>query len=117
MRKILLLIIPFILFSCYHTQKEMTFDMSKVLPMDKMVSLFTDLQLVEGAVNIKQRESKPLDRYSQIYLDYVLKQHNITREELDESVRYYTYHIQELDKVYEQVIINLSRLEIEVNNK
>lgn len=95
----------------------MTFDMTKVIPKEKMIKVITDLQIVDGAVATQAKGESQQSKYAQVYLDYVLKENNITKEELDESIRYYAYHIEELDKIYEQVIINLSKTESEIKKE
>jgi hypothetical protein len=93
--------------ACYHNAPKSEFDMAKVLSQDTMVVLMTDLQLVEGAVSLKARSGKPVGEFSKAYTDLILKKHNIDQEVFAESIRYYSFHIEKMDAIYEQVINNL----------
>ena len=88
--------------------------MTKVLPADSMVIVLTDLQIVEGAVNVKHRQKMQPGLKSNVYLESVLEKHGITLDKMEESMRFYSYHTKELDKIYDQVIINLSKKEGEL---
>lgn len=98
--------------ACYHTAPEPEFNRKLVLPPDKMESLLTDLQLVDAAVNLKQRDGLPPEETAEPYFEEVLKEHHVSREEFEESMRYYAYHLDELQAIYEQVIVKLSEMEI-----
>ncbi len=111
----LLLLFPFVLFSCYEEKAEqMNIDKSRVIPPEKMESLLTDLFLVEGAVSYMADKGTPIDGYSKKYFEEILDKHKVTKDEFEESIKYYTYHIEKLDKVFENVIVNLSELETKV---
>jgi len=117
MRKTLfrLLFLPFVLFSCYEESADhMNIDEARVISPEKMESLLTDLFLVEGAVSYMADKGTPIDGYSKKYFEEVLEKHNVTRPEFEESIKYYTYHIEKLDKLFENVIVNLSELETKV---
>jgi hypothetical protein len=114
--------IPVFLFSiillvaCYRDipENQTKFDMSKVLSVDSMVAVLTDIQLVEGAINVKNRQKLESGAKSNIFLEAVLEKHNITQDALEESMRYYSYRTKELEYIYDQVIINLSKKEGEL---
>lgn len=112
---LLFLFLSFILCSCYQESIDnMNIDESRVIPPEKMEPLLTDLFLVEGAVSYMADKGTPIDGYSKKYFEEVLEKHDVTRKEFEESIKYYTYHIQKLDKIFENVIVNLSKLETEV---
>ena len=105
-----------IVVGCYRDipENQAVFDMTKVLPADSMVIVLTDLQIVEGAVNVKHRQKMQPGLKSNVYLESVLEKHGITLDKMEESMRYHSYHTKELDKIYDQVIINLSKKEGEL---
>ena len=109
------LLISLLVAACYHKAPEPIFDMAKVLPQDTMVVVLTELQLAEGAVNIKTRQGKLAAEYARSFSDQVLEKHGISTDVFNESMRYYSFYVEKMDKIYEQVIINLSKLESEVN--
>lgn len=105
----ILLIIALV--SCYRGAKDPQFDMSLVLPADSMITLLTDLHLAEGAVNALKSKEHPAGHLSSEYFETILEKHSINKDIFEESMRYYAFHSEELDKIYEQVIIDLSKKE------
>lgn len=97
--------------SCYHTASDAEFKMSLVIPADSMVSLLTDLHLADGVINTTRSKDQSIKNLSDKYFSAVLVKHKIGRDTFDESLRYYAYHTEELDEIYEQVIVNLSKIE------
>jgi hypothetical protein len=89
--------------------------MSLVLPKDSMVVLLTDLQLADGAVNLEAKQGKPKFEYASAYTELVLEKHSVSKETFKESLRYYSYHIEEMNEVYEDVINRLGTLESEIH--
>ena len=112
-----MLILIVLLLGCYHKAPEPSFDMSLVLPSDSMVVLITDLQLADGAVNILAKQGKPKTEYASAFTQQVLEKHNVSEESFTESLRYYSFHIEKMDKIYEEVINRLGTLESEVHQK
>lgn len=106
-------VIMMILAGCYQDAPESSFDMNLVLSQDSMVVLMTDLQLVDGAVNVKSRGNQLMEEYSSAYTRQVLEKHNLSHEVFSESMRYYSYHVEKMDEIYEQVIIRLGTIESE----
>ena len=114
MRKLLYIISIFLFLSaCYHDAPEPDFDMSKVLPADTMVSILTDIQLVEGTVIIQQRKGGNISKLSREYTDDVLAKHHITFDQMEESMRYYTFYTKKMNDIYDKVITRLSVLQSE----
>lgn len=107
-RNILLLAL---LTSCYHKQQESSFNPDLVMPPDKMVAVLVDIHLVDGALGTKQRQGADMKELSGPYLDFVLEKHQITREMLDESTRYYAYHMEEYSGIYEKVLDELGKIQ------
>lgn len=107
-------IVVLVLAGCYHDAPEAKFDMSLVIPQDSMIVLLTDLQLVDATINLKAKEGRPISEYAGEYSRQVLDKHGVTREEFNESIRYYSFYVEKMDEIYEQVIINLSKKEAEI---
>jgi hypothetical protein len=105
------LIIIIALGSCYHTAENPSFNKNLVIPADSMVTLLTDLHLADGVINTIRLKDKSLGHLSTEYFSATLEKHKIGRDTFEESLRYYAYHTEELNKIYEKVIINLSKIE------
>jgi hypothetical protein len=105
------IIIILALGSCYHTVKDPYFNKDLVIPADSMVTLLTDLHLADGVITTVKLKDQSLEHISTEYFSAILEKHKIGRDTFKESLRYYAYHTEELDKIYEKVIINLSKIE------
>jgi hypothetical protein len=105
------LLLIFLLGSCYHTASDPDFNMAMVIPADSMVALLTDIHLADGVINTIKVKDKSIPHLSNEYFEAVLDKHKIGRDTFEESLRYYAYHTEELDKIYEKVIVNLSKIE------
>ena len=97
--------------SCYRSAPEASFNMSLVISADSMVTLLTDLHTADGIINLSKDKKKPIGHLSTDYFEAVLQKHRIDRAIFEESMRYYAFHTEELNEIYEQVIINLSKKE------
>ena len=100
--------------SCYRNAPEHPYDMSLVASPDSMVSILTDIHLLEGIVNTIHLADTAMDSLARANYNYVLQKHKMDRKAFEESIHYYAYHAEELDKIYEKVIINLSKKESEM---
>jgi hypothetical protein len=105
------LLFIFTLVSCYRTEPEPVFNMSLVLPADSMVTLIADMHLADGVINTIKEKNKSVKPLATEYFEAVLQKHEITREVFDESMRYYSFHAEKLNDIYEKVIIALSKKE------
>jgi hypothetical protein len=97
--------------SCYHSAPDPAYNMSLVLPADTMVVLLTDIHLADGVINTIKEKNKSVKPLATEYFEAVLKKHAVDRSVFEESMRYYAFHTEELNKIYEQVIIELSKKE------
>jgi hypothetical protein len=99
------------LVSCYHAAPDPAFKTGLIIPADSMVTLLTDLHLADGVINTIKLQDKSLKHLSTEYFSAILEKHRIGRDTFDESMRYYAYHTEELNEIYEKVIVNLSKIE------
>jgi len=97
--------------SCYRSAPDPSFNMTLVIPADSMVTLLTDLHTADGIVSTLKDKKKPVEQLSTEYFEAILKKHAIGRDVFEESMRYYAFHAEKLNEIYEQVIINLSKQE------
>ena len=85
---------------------------STVLSKDSMLSVLTDLQLLEagidlGLVPITGATVRPDKQYA------VFKKHGISRAYYDSSLVFYSAHPELLSKIYEKLISDLSKKQAE----
>ena len=105
------LLFIFFLGSCYPSAPEIPFDMKLVITADSMVTLLTDLHTADGIITLLKDQKKSIDHLSNEYFEAVLQKHMIDRKKFEESMRYYAFHTEDLNEIYERVIINLSKKE------
>lgn len=115
--KIIWLLLILSLVSCYKITQAPSFDMDLVLPADTMVNVLTDLHLADAIINMENNKGIPVEQLSGAYFHIVMDKHGITMESFEESVRYYAYYANQMDAIYEKVIINLSLKESQVHQK
>ena len=85
------------------------------LSKEEMVDIMVDIHLVEGARSgtlLLGDTNKLPDYYARIYEKY-----GLTEAEFKTNFDWYTQHPQQLKEVYEEVIVELSKLEEEIRVK
>lgn len=87
---------------------------SGILTQEQMVSVLVDFHLAEAAVFDVQRNRGDVGLYTGRYYTAILKNHGIDRKKFGESVYFYSQHIDEFKKIYEQVLTVLSTKQSEV---
>ena len=89
-----------------------------VLPKEKMTAVLVDIHLIEATMNLNvmSSESASIPGSSTLSID-VLKKHQITKKQYDESFIFYTQHPDLLNEIYQEVINELSRLQAKVANE
>lgn len=81
---------------------------------EKMVELLTDIQLIEGAVSKKILNKIDGKKESPLYYQKAFEKHNVTEDQFELSVRYYTENPEVLQAIYEDVLIELSKIKAEL---
>ena len=81
-----------------------------------MTALLTEIHLVEGSVIPMLLEGDSANQYIINNYEYLFKKYNTTNIEFKETMGYYVRNPKQFDKVYEQVIENLSKMQSEIKN-
>ena len=115
-RLLAIFMIFLLLFSC--TEKEQPITPENVLKQEKMVAIMVDIHLLEGAFHLNllppdtTGENKIISRYGHIF-----SKHATTRKQYNESLKYYMQHPELLNKIYDNILTELSKKEAELTNK
>ncbi len=113
-----LIILVIFLSSCKNKNNEdLTFVPDNIIPMEQMVDILTDFQLVEASLNIKRKNSQNYKDYVNFYYDFIFEKYDITPDKFKESLDYYENHLKQFEKVYEEVIAKLNEKQKEVKNE
>ena len=80
---------------------------------DKLVDVLVDIHLADGYLTYTGgRVDRNRDKIEGVY-DYVLRKHNITPKQFHNTMIYYSYHIDDYEKLYNKVIEKLTKRETE----
>ena len=101
-------------FSCGPAEKETTIP-SNVLPKEKMAAVFTDIHLAEAEANLHAQPDSVLKNPASF--DKIFEKNKISKAQYDTSLSFYIDHPELLDKVYEDVLNELSKKQGEVSKK
>ena len=108
MKKIIFFIsTAFIISSCL--EKEINIP-ENVLKQNEMSSILTDIHIAQSAVNNKIVTDSMNYTFND-YLNYILKQRKIKKEDFLSSLKFYSEHPDILQEVYDSVLTSLSRME------
>jgi hypothetical protein len=114
-KKASLFFVCLLLFSCYSEYEAPMPE--NMLTVDKMSKVMVDVNLLESALNMNLIAADSIDKNQSTPLLQTLKKHNITSQQYQQSFDYYTSNLDSLNKVYELVLIDLSKMKAEVMNK
>lgn len=110
LKKALFIACSSLLFSCGDLTEVAIPD--SVLPEEKMAEVLVDIHLLEASMNLNVAET---DRVRPANID-IFSKHGTTRQEYDESYRFYTENPEKLAEVYQLVLNSLSKMQAEVVN-
>lgn len=83
----------------------------KVIPRDDLVPVLVDIHLLDGAMQrARYRSDVNLPDTVGVY-DYVLTKHGYTRAQLDSSMNYYARRPRTFERIYQEVVARLNRME------
>lgn len=115
-KKIVLIFTGMLLFACSDNEVQVDIP-DTVLSEQKMAEVMRDIHLLEATMNLNVfNPDKTVVENPSPGLD-VLKKNNITKRQYDESFDFYSQHPVLLNKVYELVLNDLSKMQAEVMNK
>lgn len=80
-----------------------------VISKDSMVLVLVDVHLAEAALAQKNLIGESDGNFAAAYYRHIFNKHNITAERYKESVKFYSAHPMLYEKIYENVISELSR--------
>jgi hypothetical protein len=111
------LILSFLLVSCYHVNRDIVQKPEKIIPHNTMVSIITDINLVDGIVsydNINRVNNKNLKKeyYNRVFIKY-----GITSDEFEQNMEYYSSQYDEMLEIYDEVIGKLTAIKENIKKK
>jgi hypothetical protein len=118
MKKLFLLLLILSIFSCKNNQKkEESLKSKDILSNEKMVSILVDIHLIEAELFIMQNSGKDIKYYTKYYYKYLTTKYDITYKQFKTNLSYYSSHVKEFEKIYEQVVNTISQKNGEIYKK
>ncbi len=90
---------------------------NNIIPPTEMVGVLVDFHLAEAVIRNAQEKNMDLNQVSNQYYYSLLKKHGITRKQYGESLQFYTQNIKEYQKIYKEVVVELSKMQSFVISK
>lgn len=108
-RILLILLAAFLLQSCSESEGK-----RPEIKKEQLVDVLFDIHLTDGYLTYKgYRVDRNRDKIESAY-GYVLDKHNITPKQFHNTMKYYSKHISEYEKLYNKVIEKLTKYEGEM---
>jgi len=104
MRSFLYVIVLFALFSCKEEEKVPEYVMSE----ERFTEVLTEFQLAEATIRLGYHRTPDSLNYNDSVYSSVFRKLKITQADFDTNYAYYSNSPEQLKKIYEQVITNLS---------
>ena len=87
----------------------------KTIPRDDMVDILKEIHITEAIFSVTRIRDSKFGEYDSLDIyDSIVISHGYTPAMYDSTIKYYSYHIEEFEKLYDEVIEELNRLEGEV---
>jgi hypothetical protein len=96
-----------LLLSCNSTEKQPQLP----IPQEQMVSIMVDMHLVETAHNMKLTEGDSTRPGHAELNERVFAKHGITKAAFDSALYHYSFHVKEMNTVYDLVLERLSEMD------
>jgi|GEM_PF-1183580 len=113
MRKCIGILILAVLFSCAEEKKKPDY----LWEEDRMVEVMTEIQLAETIVRMGYHRYRDSMHLNDSVFNAALRKVNATRVDFDSNYNYYEAHPDQLEKVFERVINNLSSRSAELHSE
>ncbi len=106
---LILLVLIFVLSSCYHENKSNVPIPEKLLSKKEMAEILTEIQITEAgfSVNVNRKFAKKLKPE---YYSKILSDHSVTMHQFKENLNYFYQSPKIMENIYETVLANLSKI-------
>jgi hypothetical protein len=88
-----------------------------VIPENQFVSLLVDIHIADASISILQFKEPRYKLSPDDYYYSILKKHNTNKREFDKSLEYYSRDLERYNRIYDDVLRNLSILQGNLSKK
>lgn len=83
-----------------------------LIPHAKMVTVMVDVHLLEAGITIHDGNAATTGKPKEPIPFYdVMKKNGVTKDQYDRSFRYYSLHLDEMNRLYDEVLSELTRIQ------
>jgi hypothetical protein len=115
-RIIIFIFVLFLVYAC-GSKDEKTKIPDNIIPPDKMVLILVDFHLVEASIYQGQQRHEDVNGLTNYRYKSILKKHKISRKQLSDSFMFYTDHMKDMEKIYKEVVMELSTMQSRIISK
>ena len=90
---------------------------SDLIPQDKMIQVLVDIHVADAVVEHKLGTQTPNLPLTNALYERIYQNHGITAAQYKSSYKYYEAHPDLMDRIYTQVITELSKKEAEMSKR
>ena len=110
MKKYLYIVFVFFFVSCTQNKNEVKIP-EGIIPQAEMVKIIIDYHIAEAALLDCQNKKQDINNYTILYYNSILKKYKISRIKFNTSLKFYSDHIELLQKIYEEAGNELSTMQ------
>lgn len=82
-----------------------------IIPRDEFIELMVDVHILDGIMGETKERKKFAKLDSVDYYTALLNDYGYTRKQLDSSITYYSKDLRRFDKIYQEILSRLNRME------
>lgn len=112
-KNVILLVILVVCYSCSWFDKAR----KEIIKKEKFINVLVDIHLADAVLSQEGLELLNDTLKVDLYYDDILKKHNISANQLKQTIAYYINKPSEYNKVYEQVLEIISQQEERIRNQ
>ncbi len=85
------------------------------LSEEEMISIITDLHLMEAALSLRRNRGQSTNDVKEIWFAQLFEQHETTPTIFEENLSFYNEQPVQMEKILEEVMAKLSQMQSELN--
>jgi hypothetical protein len=85
-----------------------------LIQKEKFIDIMVDIRMIETTIRNKIGRGNDINKTTEYYYNYVFDKYNISREQFNSSLDYYSKDVKEMQEINISVVEKLTQLESEV---
>lgn len=113
MKKIIFYLLFTFFISCGEKAEKSISIPTHILSKEKIAQVITDIHIAEAESTLNAISDSTFKR--SVYFEEIFEKHQITKQQYEESLAFYISHPEVFNKIYEQVLSDLSKMQAEMS--